>query len=157
MRLTRWEISSTKPMDSIAPTNAAAINTAEDVVRPWRRSSSNAMHTVSFAPEEIPSTKGPAMGLWKKVCSRYPDSDNAPPRISADSSRGSRIFTMIWLCVKPTSPPSSIRHISDAERETLPANMFQSINTNKSRRSSQKPPQMRSVRVLFMPLLLIMQ
>jgi len=63
---------------------------------------------------------------------------------------------MIWLCVKPTSPPSRIRHISDAERETLPAKMFQIKNVKKSRRSSKKPPQMRSVRVLFMPLLLIM-
>ena len=25
---------------------------------------------LSFAPEEMPRTKGPAMGLWKNVCSR---------------------------------------------------------------------------------------
>ena len=70
MRLTRWEISSTKPMDTMAPTNAAAMRMAEEVVLPRLRSASMATHTVIFAPEEIPSTKGPAMGLWKKVCSR---------------------------------------------------------------------------------------
>ena len=78
------------------------------------------------------------------------------PRISPDKSRGRRIFIMIWLWVKPASLPSRIRHISDAEGKTLPAKMFQIKKTNKSRRSSKKPPQMRSVRVLFMPLLLMM-
>ena len=37
---------------------------------PRLSSASMATHTVIFAPEEMPSTKGPAMGLWKKVCSR---------------------------------------------------------------------------------------
>ena len=68
--MTRWEISSTKPMDTIAPTKAAAMRMAEEVVLPRLSSASMATHTVIFAPEEIPSTKGPAMGLWKKVCSR---------------------------------------------------------------------------------------
>ena len=48
-----------------------------------------------FAPEEIPSTNGPAMGLRKKVWSRNPDRDNAPPRTAAVSSLGRRIFQMM--------------------------------------------------------------
>ena len=48
-----------------------------------------------FAPEEMPSTKGPAIGLRKKVCSRKPAKDSAPPSTAASSSRGSRIFHMM--------------------------------------------------------------
>ena len=54
----------------MAPTKAAAMRMAEEVVLPRLSSASMATHTVIFAPEEMPSTKGPAMGLWKKVCSR---------------------------------------------------------------------------------------
>ena len=45
----------------------------------------------TFAPEEIPSVKGPAMGLWKKVCNRYPDRASPPPRIPAAAALGKRI------------------------------------------------------------------
>ena len=53
--------------------------------------------TTIFAPEEIPRTNGPAMGLRKKVCSKNPDTDRAPPRMAARSIRGIRILKMILL------------------------------------------------------------
>ena len=39
--------------------------------------------TVIFAPEEIPKTNGPAMGLRKKICIRNPASAKAPPSTAA--------------------------------------------------------------------------
>ena len=45
-----------------------------------------------LAPDEIPSTKGPAIGFLKNACKRYPESDNAPPSTAAVSSLGSLIF-----------------------------------------------------------------
>ena len=78
-------------MDSIAPKNAARISSPEltRIVFPSKNTITSA--TTIFAPEEIPKTKGPAMGLWKKVCNRYPASASAPPRIPAASVRGKRI------------------------------------------------------------------
>ena len=70
-------------------------------------SASMATHTVIFAPEEIPSTKGPAMGLWKKVCS-IAGQGQRPPRIGADRSRGSRMLYDDTALCKAPSPPSRI-------------------------------------------------
>lgn len=49
----------------------------------------------SFAPEDIPSTKGPAIGFRKKVWIRNPESDKAPPSREARTIRGRRIFHMM--------------------------------------------------------------
>ncbi len=68
---------------------------------PRLSSASIATHTVIFAPEEMPSTKAPRWGCGKRFAADTPDRDSAPPKISADRMRGSRIFMMIWLCVKP--------------------------------------------------------
>ncbi len=70
IRLTFCETASTKPMEPIAPTKAAAIRTADDETSPRLKSRIMTIDTQSFAPEEMPSTKGPAMGLWKNVCRR---------------------------------------------------------------------------------------
>ena len=51
----------------MAPTKAAAIITTELESRPRWRKKIMVMATTSFAPEEMPSTKGPAMGLAKNV------------------------------------------------------------------------------------------
>ena len=68
--MTFCEAASTKPMEPIAPRNAAAISTADDETSPRLKSRIMTIDTQSFAPEEMPSTKGPAMGLWKNVCRR---------------------------------------------------------------------------------------
>ena len=54
-------------MESMAPTKAAAIITTELESSPRWRKRIMVMATTSFAPEEMPSTKGPAMGLAKNV------------------------------------------------------------------------------------------
>ena len=59
--------------------------------------------TTILAPEEIPNTKGPAMGLRKKVWSRNPETESAPPRMAASSIRGIRMLKMILLSVEPSS------------------------------------------------------
>ena len=82
------------------------------------------MATTIFAPEEMPSTKGPAMGLPKKFCSRKPDSDSAPPRIAAISIRGRRIFQMMAYCLASVARRSNIRAISPIGMGTLPMLMF---------------------------------
>lgn len=63
MRRTFLEIASTKPIESIAPANAAAISTADVDTSPRLSSATMVTDTVSFAPDEMPRTKGPAMGL----------------------------------------------------------------------------------------------
>ena len=60
----------TKPIETIAPRNATAIRTADEAVCPRDKSAIMVTAIVSFAPEEMPRTKGLAMGLWKNVCSR---------------------------------------------------------------------------------------
>ena len=52
-----------RPIESIAPANAAAISTADVDTSPRLSSATMVTDTVSFAPDEMPRTKGPAMGL----------------------------------------------------------------------------------------------
>ena len=59
--------------------------------------------TESFAPEDIPSTKGPAMGLRKNVCSKKPETESAPPSIAAVNVLGSRILQIMLLSTLPSS------------------------------------------------------
>ena len=63
MLWTLRDIKSTNPIEIIAPTNAAAINTQEVIFTacPIRNTMTSA--TTIFAPEEIPNTNGPAIGL----------------------------------------------------------------------------------------------
>ena len=70
MRRTRCDTARTKPIETIAPRNAAAIKAADEAVCPRDKSMIIVTAIVSCAPEEMPRTKGPAMGLWKNVCSR---------------------------------------------------------------------------------------
>ena len=88
--------------------NAAPISSADDDLTPRLRRTIIAIDTASFAPDEMPSTNGPAMGLWKNVCRRYPDTDSAPPKMSADAMRGNLICIMICFCVRSSPPPSRI-------------------------------------------------
>ena len=57
-------------------------------------------HGLSFEPDEIPRTNGPAIGFRKKLCSRYPATESAPPKIIAESARGIRISQMILLAAE---------------------------------------------------------
>ena len=61
------EITSTKDMTMIAPAKAEPIIPAEPMLLPLERANKSARATVSFAPDEMPSTKGPTIGLSKKV------------------------------------------------------------------------------------------
>ena len=85
--------------------------------------------TTIFAPDEIPSTNGPAMGFSKKVCSMKPERDNAPPRRAAMITRGSRIFQMISMVVSFPSRLKIASAISETDRFTLPVLMFSTVIT----------------------------
>ena len=75
---------------------------AELTAIPFPRRTIIRSDTTSFAPEEIPSTKGPAIGLAKNVWSRKPDTDSAPPSIAAARIRGRRIsHTMRYAVSSP--------------------------------------------------------
>ena len=122
------EISSTNPMEIMAPAKAARIIPPEPMGRPRLKNAIITSETTSFAPEEMPSTKGPAMGLAKKVCSRKPDTDRPPPRIAAARIRGKRISqTMRWAVSSPARR-NRTRPISLTDRDTLPELRFQIIN-----------------------------
>ena len=62
--------------------------------------------TNSLAPDEIPRTKGPTIGFLKKVWSKYPEMDNAPPNNMADRILGSLILnrTLYSNFVNPLFP-----------------------------------------------------
>ena len=78
-------------MEIMAPANAASIIISELEAIPRLRRKIITMDTTSLAPDEIPSTNGPAIGLPKKVCNRKPDTDKAPPKSKAANIRGRRI------------------------------------------------------------------
>ena len=100
--------SSTKAMESMAPTKAAAIITTELESRPRWRKKIMVMATTSFAPEEMPSTKGPAMGLAKNVWSRNPATESAPPSRMAASTLGRRMSHTTRLAVASLPLPRKI-------------------------------------------------
>ena len=63
----RPEMIKMKPIEISAPMNAATINPAEPRKKPYSSDPIITKATMSFAPDEMPNTKGPAMGLLKKV------------------------------------------------------------------------------------------
>lgn len=80
-----------------------------------------------LAPDEIPSTKGPAIGFLKNVWIKKPESDNAPPKTKERIILGILIFIIILqltasLCVPKTTP-----QILSKGRLTLP---IQRLSTN---------------------------
>ena len=87
--------SSTNSIDSMEPINAVVTvsETGIFVIKP-----ENAIVTIAnsiLAPEDMPSTKGPAIGFRKNVCKRKPERESAPPRTAAMSRRGNRIIHII--------------------------------------------------------------
>ena len=88
---TRLAITSTKPMEIIDPAKAARIMAAEPIKRPFPRNRIMTRATTSLAPEEIPRTKGPAIGFAKKVWSKNPDTERAPPSSAAAKRRFSNV------------------------------------------------------------------
>ena len=130
----RWEKRSTTPVMTNDPAKAERTISAEDTWETNRAAKMMVKLTTIFAPEEMPSTKGPAMGLRKKVWSRNPDTDSAPPKIAARSIRGIRMLKMMRLSVEAlisvsrAFPPRSrslpaARRAPPVRRNTSPAGM----------------------------------
>ena len=82
-----------------------------------------------FAPEEIPSTNGPAIGFEKNVCNKKPDRDNAPPSNAAIRIRGRRIFHMILYSTASPSCKNNILKIFGTEICTFPVLIFSTVMT----------------------------
>ena len=125
-------------MEIMEPAKAARIMPPEPMTIPLPRRNTITRETTSFAPEEIPSTKGPAMGFAKKVCKRNPETDSAPPRIAAAIIRGRRISQMMRLIVGSSPRPVRTFKSSPAVTATLPRPMFQTANAARSRTSRAK-------------------
>ena len=70
-------------MEIMAPKKAATIIPQDPTPIPRLRKRSITRDTASLAPEDIPSTKGLAIGFPKKVWRRKPDTDRAPPSMAA--------------------------------------------------------------------------
>ena len=70
IRGTRRATTSTKAIAAIEPAKAAMMRVAEPVSSPCCKNTTIVRATASFAPLDTPMTKGPAMGLAKKVCRR---------------------------------------------------------------------------------------
>ena len=113
------------PVVTSAPPKAANIISNPDDCLPPPATNRSTAQTDSLAPEDMPSTYGPAMGLPKKVCSRYPDTASAPPKSTVMHILGSRICVKIFLsCSLP--PPSRISTILPGSMETLPSAVHRS-------------------------------
>ena len=64
-------------MEIIEPAKAARIMAPEPMDTDLLKKKIIRSATISLAPEEIPNTKGPAIGLLKKVCSKNPETESA--------------------------------------------------------------------------------
>ena len=129
IRCTRWATASTKAMAAMAPAKAAAISTSELVSRPRLRKTTMVRATASLAPLEMPMTKGPAMGLAKKVWSRYPAAESAAPSSTAMTARGRRSCRMMPVERASLLLPSRAAATDRGERATLPQNRLKPNST----------------------------
>ena len=128
----RRENSRIKPTLTSDPTKAAAIMAKEETLPNHFMQPIMAKATAILALLEMPSTKGPATGLAKKVCSRKPDNASAPPRMAAIKIRGSRIFQMMFTWVILPVLVNSIFKISSTGMATLPMRIFRIIISRKA-------------------------
>ena len=135
--------SRTRPMESIAPQNAAATIAAEFKTIPFPRDIIITSATKSFAPEEIPRTKGPAIGFPKKVCSRYPETESPPPRMAAASKRGKRILRIMRAEVPSVCLRNRAEKASPGKMRVLPARRFSTRNIDSKITRMPKQPLMR--------------
>lgn len=113
-------------MEIMAPKKAATIIPQDPTPIPRLRKRSITKDTASLAPEDIPSTKGLAMGFPKKVWRRKPDTDRAPPSMAAAKSLGRRISHKIRPAGESASIPLKAAAISAADSLTLPNMAFNS-------------------------------
>ena len=125
----RRDTSRTKPIVMRAPANAdtTIIHGAMTALVPRTTTIVNA--TTNFEPDEMPSTKGLAMGLLKNVCSRKPESARAAPSTMQARRRGRRICQMMSDAMEEASPPTSAAATSSIETSTLPMHRFSNVNT----------------------------
>ena len=84
--------SRTRSRDRRDPTNEAITVMESGICLNTPAMAMVTMARVILAPEEIPRTNGPAIGLRKKVWIRKPDSESAPPRRTPSRILGSLIF-----------------------------------------------------------------
>ena len=116
-----------------APAKAAATIIHEETKDTNRSATIMTRATKSFDPEEMPRTKGPAMGFWKNVCMRKPDRARPPPSTAEAMILGSRSFQTMFIWVLSPSRRKRIRAISPTEIFTLPELMFHTVSTAKAK------------------------
>ena len=133
---TFWEMSRTNPMHSMAPIKAAAIISADPMISPCASAPTIASETISREPDEMPRINGLAIGLAKKVCSRKPETDSAPPSKTAARMRGRRMSQM----TAAFSPLRNSRMCSTSltDNRRLPEWMFQTSRASSSIASMPK-------------------
>lgn len=107
--------------------------------------------TTIFAPEEIPRTNGPAMGLAKNVCKRKPDKDKAPPSIAAIRILGRRILQIILYSVAAPSRRKRILRILGTEICTFPVLILSTTVTANAITSPENTAMYLALRLRFSP------
>ena len=112
MLLTLTEMARTNIIETSAPTKAAITSETAPGFLPPDKKKIRASATVNFAPDEIPSTKGPTMGLLKNVCNIYPERASAPPKITAAIILGTLIFIITLASMVPVVLPAITDKIS---------------------------------------------
>ena len=136
------------PVEIRAPMKAAAIRTYDDAYDRFDANTIIVKATTILAPDDIPSTKGPAIGLLKKVCSRKPARDRAPPRTAAIRILGILIVHIILTSSSRPCPVKSTPSIRFTGICTLPMLIFSIVITIKATARTMKT-------IVYLALLLI--
>ena len=127
---------------SAAPSQAAPARPREanhaEPLQPIRGAPSSSRATPSEAPELIPSTKGPASGLRKRVCICNPLTASAAPAAMATMAFTRRIERTIFRVEADTSPPVRARHTSAGDRCTEPTTRSSAKSRTSNAMSSVK-------------------
>ena len=112
----------------MAPAKAARISVHEETAPNFPSNRIITIATHIFAPAEMPSTKGPAIGFPKNVCRRKPESERPPPSTAARRILGMRIFQIMLTSFASPCRVSRILRILSAGIWTLPV-LILSITT----------------------------
>ena len=132
MRCTRRATASTNSMAAMAPANAARISVSEPVSRPRFKKTTIVSATASLAPLEMPMTNGPAIGLAKNVCSRYPATESAAPSSTTMTARGRRSCSRMLAANAFVPRPSRAAAMSAGESAMLPQNRLSANSASRA-------------------------
>ncbi len=134
MRCTRRATASTNSMAAMAPAKRRQNQVVREFVnRPRFKKTTIVSATASLAPLEMPMTNGPAMGLAKKVCSRYPATDKRrPQQHDHDGARQAQLQQDVAGQYILPAAQQGRDHVRAGESATLPQNRLSANSASRA-------------------------